>query len=287
MDSYRWLLAVQPVPIAVVLGWAGTVKLTGRRSPAAAARTALHRIVGETAAPRAYRGLGGVELAVAAALLVPALRLPAALGAVGLATGFAGYLSWARAVAPDSSCGCLSSRASRITWRALARAGLLLGLGLAALVAGLGQVAVGGGRSGWLGALAGHPVAALVAVLGELAVVVALSAELDRYWLLPLRRARLRLSHPLATGGFDVPLESSVQQLERSPAFARVGAALRSGIQDSWDEGEWRVLSYAAVIEGKRVTVVFAVPRLRYAPADVRMAVVDEADGRSPELVDA
>lgn len=283
MDSYRWLLDVQGLPVAAVLGWAGAVKLTGR-APKAVARTALHRIVGEAGAPRVYRVLGGVELATALALLVPAPRLPAALGAATLATGFLAYLSWARVIAPDSSCGCLSSRASRISWRALARAGLLLGL---AALAAAGAAGTAGTADGWPAAVAGHPVPALAIVVAELAAVLALSAELDRYWLLPLRRARLRWSHPLAGGGFEVPLESTVQQLERSPAFARVGAALRSGIQDSWDEGEWRLLSYAATVDGRPATVVFAVPRLRYAPDDVRVAVVDDVDGRSPELVDA
>jgi hypothetical protein len=108
----------------------------------------------------------------------------------------------------------------------------------------------------------------------ELAVVVALSPELDHRWLLPLRRWRVRLSHPLGNRPAEVPLESSVQQLWKSPAYESVVTQLSSDLLDHWDEGEWRLLTYAARTPAGPVTAVFAVPRLDYRPSDVRLALV-------------
>src|SRR5262249_55894893 len=113
--------------------------------------------------------------------------------------------------------------------------------------------------------------------LGEAAAVVALSAELDRYWLLPLRRLRVRWRHPLAGSvGLDAPAASTAHQLMRSPAYHAVGAFLRSDILDSWDEDGWRILSYSATHAQRRATGVCAVPRLSYQPADVGAVLVDE-----------
>ncbi|HEX6501524.1 MAG TPA: MauE/DoxX family redox-associated membrane protein [Micromonosporaceae bacterium] len=279
MDRYSWVAAVQPLPVAALLLWAGAVKLAGRRSAQAAARTALTRLVGTDRVAAAYRGVGAVEVLVGGFLLVTGAGTVAATGAATAATvlsaGFLGYLGWARAVAPDSSCGCLSARRSRITWRAFVRAGLLF---VAAAVATTAT-------DGWVPTIAAHPATSVATAVVELALICSFSAELDRYWLLPLRRLRVRLRHPLAGGGFDIPLESSVQQLERSEAFRRVGATLRSAVLDHWDEGEWRLISYAALVEGRRMTAVFAVPRLRYAPDDVRVALVEDAEAGDDQAV--
>jgi hypothetical protein len=123
-------------------------------------------------------------------------------------------------------------------------------------------------------------------VLVEVLVVLGLSPELDRRWLLPLRRLYYRLRpNPLAGAAHDLPLESTVTQLRNSDAYRRVAAALRSDVLDSWDEGDWRLVSYAARTgSGAGGTAVFAVPRLRYAPDAVRVAVV--ADG-APSLAPA
>jgi hypothetical protein len=109
-------------------------------------------------------------------------------------------------------------------------------------------------------------------LVAEAALVAVLSPELDRRWLLPLRRFRARISHPLAGRPFEVPLASSVQQLQKSDAYASIAGLLRSDLLDTWDEGEWRILTYSA----HRATAVFAVPRLRYAPAEVRVALVTD-----------
>ena len=107
-------------------------------------------------------------------------------------------------------------------------------------------------------------------------LIVALSPELDANWLLPLRRLRLRYRHPLAGRAFEVPLESTVQQLQKSAAYRSVVELLHSDVLDSWDEGEWRILTYSARRDAGPATAVFAVPRLRYSPELVRVALVDD-----------
>jgi hypothetical protein len=74
-----------------------------------------------------------------------------------------------------------------------------------------------------------------------------------------------------------MPLESSLQQLHSSPAYRQVGALLKSGLRETWDEEEVRVLCYTAEYEGKAATAVFAVPKQHYSPEDIRVALVDES----------
>lgn len=266
-----WFASLLPVIVGVVLTWAGAFKLLSRQAPAVARRTALVTLAGSGRAVPLFRAAGVAELAVGAALLVPpALPAEAAAAAV-LGTVFLGYLGYARTVVPESSCGCLSARHTPVRWRSAARAGML---------AGLSGLALAGDRW-WAGALAVRPVAGLAVLSGLALVMAALSEDLDRHWLLPLRRLRLRLSHPLgntAGAGFEVPVESSVQQLLHSPAYAAAGGWVRSDLLDSWDEGEWRVLSYAARFGERPATAVFAVPRTRYEPAAARAVLVDESD---------
>jgi len=68
-----------------------------------------------------------------------------------------------------------------------------------------------------------------------------------------------------------VPLESTVQQLWRSPAYKEVFTQLSSDLLDHWDEGDWRLLTYAARTPSGPATAVFAVPRTDYRPDDVRL----------------
>src|SRR5690606_3941458 len=123
-----------------------------------------------------------------------------------------------------------------------------------------------------------HPLTGSATLLAEAAALVTLSPELDRVWLLPLRRLRARLTHPL-TGGSGVPLLASVQQLQQSAAYRRVAVLLRSDVHEHWEEGDLRLVCYAARHQGRRATAVFAVPRLRYEPDAVRVALVDDATG--------
>lgn len=263
----EWPASVQPLLIGGTLLWSGGLKCFGRSARRAAERSALPSLVGEARALNAYRLTGAVELALAAVLLLPPAILAETVAAAVLSAGFLGYLSYVRIVAPDSSCGCLSKQPTPVTWRSFGRAGLLLATALAGTQA-----------TGWWGhGLTGRPVAAVALLAGEAAAMVALSPEADRVWLLPLRRMRIRLRHPLADHSFDMPIESSLQQLHGSSAYQRVGALLRSGLRETWDEGSVRMLCYTAEYDGQAATAVFAVPRQHYRPEDVRVALVDES----------
>lgn len=237
------------VIVAVALLWAGAFKLLSRRAPIAAAQSGLSRLVGTTHVVKAFRALGAVELAVAASLVVSPLP------AIALFTGFLGYLGYTRLVAPESSCGCTSARKAPIGWRNFAYAGGLLLLSLAALA----EIA-----APWWAAVA-------VAI-----VLAAVNPDLDRFWLIPLRHLKVRLTHPLQEATTDeVPLLASVQQLQRSEAYQRIGAQLRSDVVESWEEGEWRLIRYTVSQNGKPANAIFAVPRLDDAPERVRVAIVE------------
>jgi len=261
-----WFAALQPLLLAAVLLWAARAKLLGRAATANARRSALAPLVGERRVVAAFRLVAAAEAAIGVALLAPPAHWTESVAATALATGFLGYLAYARLAAPESSCGCLSARRAPVTWRSFARAGVLAGAGALSLWA----------ATGWPAALAERPLAAAAVLLGEGAAIVALSAEFDTIWLVPLRRLRIRLSHPLAGGGFEVPLQSTVTQLQRSAAYRQVARFLVSDVRDHWDEGEWRLLCYTARRDGQDTTAVFAVPRLRYEPDAVRVTLVDD-----------
>jgi hypothetical protein len=250
-----------------VLVWAAVLKLAGRSAEISARRSALSRLVGRDRVLAAYRTVGGVELAVGALLLLPPALPAEAWLSVTLCVGMLGYLAYARLAAPQSSCGCLGEKSAPVRWRAFARAGLLA---LASVGATMSTV-------WWGNAVLDRPLETVGVLAAGAALIVVLSAELDRLWLVPLRRLRLRFRHPLAGQPFTVPLESTVQQLQKSDAYRSVVELLRSDLLDSWDEGEWRLLTYSVRRESGPATAVFAVPRLRYNPELVRVALVDDA----------
>ncbi|GLZ80819.1 hypothetical protein Afil01_56260 [Actinorhabdospora filicis] len=263
---------VQALVLGAVLAWSGALKLFSRYAPAEARRTALAGLLGEKAVP-AHRVLGGAELALAALFLAPPALTAEAVAGIALTTGFLAYLTYAAVAAPDASCGCLGSRPARVTWRAFARAGTLLAAAVLALFAtGAWYTSILDGR-------------AIALVIGELALVAALSPELDHHWLTPLRRLRVRLTHPLASGVPVIPLDATVTQLVRSGAWRATSALVTSDVTDHWDEGEWRFLAYTARYDGEAATAVYAVPRLRYDPGAVRAALVAE-DGATLYAVD-
>ncbi|MBO0867315.1 MAG: hypothetical protein J2P15_02005 [Micromonosporaceae bacterium] len=245
--------AAVPPLLAAVLVWSGVLKLVG--SAGQVAGTALHRLLARREQTgrhtvAVYRTVGVIELAVAAALLaVPGPAAPVA--ATVLALGFLGYLWYAAVAAPTSSCGCMGGRAP-VSWRSFARAGAMVILALLAAVAGTG---------GWwsvprpatAGAFAG-------ALAGGGALIVAFSVELDRFWLLPLRRLRVRLPHPLGQARIGIPLQATVDQLQRSEAYRRVAPLLTSDILEHWDAERWRIVTYAARYQDRQLTAVFAVP---------------------------
>lgn len=265
------LIALQPLLLGALLGWAGLGKTFGRYTAERARRTALSRLLGQRHAPAAYRATGVVELLVAAALLTPASWRWEPVAVSALTICFLAFLGYTRLAAPDSSCGCLGTTAAPVSSRTLARAVLL--------VAGAGSIFLA--DQAWTAAAAERPMLCAVFGVSELAAFVGLSAELDRWWLFPLRRLRLRIAHPLTDRASHTPLASTVQQAQRSPAYRSLGGSVRSDVLDHWDEGDWRFLTYAVTTAGEPATAVFAVPLDRYDPEAVRVAVVDEDSGET------
>ncbi|TCC38657.1 MauE/DoxX family redox-associated membrane protein [Kribbella speibonae] len=262
------LAAAQPLLIALILAWSAYGKLT---SPDQADRTALPRLLGESGAARpgwfgasravaAYRGVAVLEIVIA--LLLLRSWAIGAVAAVALSVGFTGFLVYSKIVVPEASCGCAGKSARPVGHRAIGRALLLLATsGLAATAS-----------TGWWSAGAG-----LLVLVVEAAAFAMLSAELDRYWLLPLRRFRIRLGHPYAgTASDDTPLVATQRRVLLSPAYRAVDGLLRSDIHDYWDDEDWRYVSYAAKYDGRRATAVFAVPHQDSTPSAIRVAVVDE-----------
>ena len=186
------------------------------------------------------------------------------MAAAALAIGFMGYLTYAVIAAPQASCGCLGASHAPVSWRSFARAGVLLLAALAAAVAG----------TAWWSAIRTARVDAVLAA--EAAMFVALSPELDQYWLVPLRKMRARLTNPLAGAPDVVPLHATVTQLQRSEAYRRVAALLASDVREHWDADEWRIRCYAARYQDRPATAVFAVPLLREDPAAVWVSFVNE-----------
>ncbi len=310
--------ALAPLVLAGVLGPAGAGKLFGRGTARQAPRTALARLLRDGGrAAFVLRVLGAVELLLAAALLAPpATPLPGAAAAL-LGAGFLGYLGYARAAAPGSSCGCTARQDAPLTWRDFARA--------AAVLAGGGAAALA--QHPWWTVAARRPAAALWLVLAAAAALTALSADPDRHWRMPLRRLRLRIAghplaatgHPLAATGHPlaatgaptavpaagptevrpsgqaaVPVAATVELLERSRAWQSASRVVRSALLDHWDDGGWRILQFAGVHGGgaaaRPVLVLFAVDAAASLdtvrePA-VRVSVID-ADSGAPVMATA
>jgi hypothetical protein len=280
-----------PLVLAGLLGWTGSVKLFSRDTVRQAPRTALARMLRSSErAALVLRGVGAGELLLAAGLLaVPANPVPGAATAV-LGAGFLGYLGYGRALAPESSCGCSASEDTPITWRAFVRAAVVLAGGATAAVA----------HGTWWSTITERPGGSLAFLAVAAVVLAALSVDLDRWWLLPLRRLRLRVfGHPLFGGeaGDRVPVAASVELLEHSLAWQTASPVVRSGLLDHWEDGGWRILLYSGVYgtgeSARPVSVVFALDATagRDTPGDpvVRVSFVD-ADSGGPvarELLDA
>ena len=274
-----------PLVCAVLLAATGAGKLFGRQTAQLAANTVLVRVLGDARqATRALRALGAVELALAAALAGAPGTAGPGVATAALGVGFTGYLAYAKATAPESSCGCSAGAEGPIGLRAFSRAGLVAAGGVLAATA----------DSPWWSELSRRPAAGTAFLLLATAGLAALTADLDRYARVPLRRARLRLfGHPLppAAGrpGEPVPVDASVELLEHSLAWQTVQPVVRSALLDHWDDGEWRVLYYAGAYQDARGThaasVLFALDRTLTAdsapdPA-VRVSVIDDETGEA------
>ena len=280
-----------PLVLAVLLGWTGAVKLFGRGTAQQAPRTALARMLRSSEqATTVLRGVGAGELLVAAGLLtVPASPVPGGAAAL-LGAGFLGYLGYGRALAPESSCGCSANEDTPITWRAFARAAVVLAGGVTSAVA----------ADGWWHTVSGRPGASLGLLAVAAVVLGALSADLDRWWLLPVRRMRLRVfGHPLfgTSTGDAVPVAATIELLENSLAWQAASPVVRSGLLDHWEEDGWRILLYSGVYgrdeDARPVSAVFALDAAvsRVSPGDpvVRVSFVDADSGQpvATELLDA
>ena len=260
MNGVEWLVSAQQAVVGGVLLWASGFKLVHRNASTHARRSVLAELVGKDRVVGAYRAVGAVEAVIGLLLLAPPAYAAEAYAAAALSVGMLGYLAYGKLRAPDSSCGCLGDKHTPVSRRGFARAALLGVLSLFAATA----------TEPWFVS----PLATVGVVVVEAAVVVALSPELDGRWLLRLRRWRVRRSHPLAGHSIEIPLESTVQQLSKCAAYRSVVEQLTSDLLDHWDEGEWRLLVYAARTPEGPVTAVFAVPRLSYEPDRARVALV-------------
>jgi hypothetical protein len=271
-----------PLVCGALLAVTGAGKLFGRRTAQLAANTVLVRVLGNGhRAAHALRAVGAVELAVAAGLLaVPTTAVPGVAAAV-LGAGFTGYLGYAKATAPESSCGCSARDEGPIGARSFVRAGLVLVGGVVAATAG----------GPWWSQISRRPGWSVLALAVAAAVLSALSTDLDRVWL-PLRRLRLRVfGTPLSAGaGGRVPVEATVELLEHSLAWQASAPIVRSALLDHWDDEGWRVLRFAGVYEDARgarpVNVLFALDEsatvdTAASPA-VRVSVIDD---RTEEVV--
>ncbi|MFE7324855.1 MauE/DoxX family redox-associated membrane protein [Streptomyces sp. NPDC057565] len=283
-----------PLVLAGLLGWTGAVKVFSRGTAQQAPKTALARMLRSSErATTVLRATGTGELLIAAGLLViPANPVPGAAAAV-LGAGFLAYLGYGRTMAPESSCGCSAREDTPITWRAFARAAVVL----------IGGATVAVAQDTWWPAVSERTAGALVLLTGTAAVLVALSADLDRWWLLPLRRTRLRVfGHPLlgtAAGNHQVPVAASVELLENSLAWQAAAPVVRSALLDHWEDDGWRILQYSGVYgdgeNARPVAVVFAldatagrdtgddpVVRVGYVDADSGEAVAVDELGAVP-----
>ncbi|HEY5834643.1 MauE/DoxX family redox-associated membrane protein [Streptomyces sp.] len=265
-----------PLVFGVLLAVTGAGKLFGRQTAQLAANTVLVRVLGEARrATLALRTLGAAEVAVAAALLAAPASVAPGVATALLGAGFTGYLGYAKATAPESSCGCSARDEGPIGTRAFTRAGVVLLGGVAAATAG----------SPWWSQISGRPGPSAAFVVPAAALLLALTADLDRLWLMPLRRLRLRVfGHPLAGAGERVPVAASVELLEHSLAWVATAPVVRSALLDHWDDEGWRVLRFAGVYEDARgthpVSVLFALDRSATidttpSPA-VRVTLVDD-----------
>ncbi|TDP97275.1 MauE/DoxX family redox-associated membrane protein [Labedaea rhizosphaerae] len=244
------LAALAPLPVGVLLLLASRVKLLGKNTPEVARRSALRKLVGDERVVGAYRAVGAGELVLGALLVLPPSSVVEAAVATAACAGLLGYLGYARLKAPDSSCGCLSEKVAPVRWRSFARAALMLVTAAVAL----------GAPGYWLGAIADRPLATVGLLAGWFALASALSAELDGYWLVPLRRLRVRLSHPLGKFVPGIPLESTMDILYRSAEYRSAVGLIRSDVLEWWDEGTWRIVTFAARNGDEHGTAVFAVP---------------------------
>lgn len=271
-----------PLVCAVLLVTTGAGKAFGRQTAQLAANTVLVRVLNDgRRATLALRAVGVVELVLAAALFAVPDTVAPGVATAALGAGFTGYLAYARATAPESSCGCSARAEGPIGVRAFTRAGLVVAGGAVAATA----------DAPWWSQVSDRPAASAGVLVAAAAVLAVLVADLDRTLRVPLRRARLRLfGHPLppaGAAGDRVPVAASVELLENSLAWQAAMPIVRSGLLDHWDDEGWRVLHYTGAYRDARgshpASVLFALDltlTVDSAPHPaVRVSVIDDVTG--------
>jgi hypothetical protein len=263
--------SLTPLLLAGLLGWSGAGKLLSRSLIRQAESSALAQLLRTPRrAARALRAVGALEVLLAAALLAAPTAVLSGAATALLGAGFLGYLGYAKAVAPESSCGCSAREDTPVTWRSFARAGAVALGGTVTVLATVPWWQAGPERPG---------TSVLLLAVGAAALAY-LSATPDRPWLLRLRRLRLRLlGNPLPVGDAQVPVSASVELLERSLAWETASPIVRSGLLEHWDEAGWRILHYTGTHRERPVSVLFALDVEasldRPRGSAVRVSVVD------------
>lgn len=271
--------ALAPLALGAVLAWSGAVKLFGRGARRQAAGTALERFLDDLdRAIVVLRAVGCAELLVAAGLLAAPGTWPSGVAACCLGAGFVGYLTYAKVRAPESSCGCSAAREEPVGVTAFVRAALVVA----------GGVACAATAVPWWRAAAERPGATLAVLAVYAAAAVVLFTDLHHRAVLSLRRLRIRVfGHPLPADGRGVPLDGTVELLERSLAWEAAGPLIRSGLLDHWEADGWRFLLYSGERgtggAARRVSVLFALDakatlETAHTPA-VRVTVLDDETG--------
>lgn len=261
---------LQLLVVGLILLWAGTWKVFFTSSKEIALRSALALLFHREKTVRAVYQLAGlIELSVGSLLLLPQYHKWEVALAIGLTLVFVIYLAFSMKVAPERPCGCLGGRSVGVSWRTLARAGLLLSLSVLAWF----------GNSSWLTSVAGQPWLLVLGVL-EALLLVLLSPDLG--W--NLKNVIVAVKRLLQTNSvlkLFAPLErhEAVQLLRESyPFHALSNCCLQKGPMESWHNNSWYFLTYNAIYEGRRATAVFAIPLSRHVE-NVHCVLVDESDG--------
>jgi hypothetical protein len=262
---------VQALLVALVLSIAGTAKLADHSSRKTASISALVKIVrSERGVLRVVRLIAVLEISLALAILVlPNTVLPRT-GAAVVLFGSTLYLAWAIRAAPEAPCGCFGSVSrAPVSWRTLARAGLL---SVAALIASIDGTPL---------TAPNRPLPWMLLV-AEAILLAALSPELSvmKHWLLVGRKL------PRCIYSDELPA-ATLERLRRSPLWAELSPYLTTAHpDDQWLESCWRLFSFPARYDEKVVAAVLAA-KLPPGKLHYRAALVDEEEHRVVARIDA
>ncbi len=260
------IAAVQALVIGLLFAWTGTWKMLVPGGRIAALNSALDRMLPRREwTPVAHRLIGAGELVVAALLLLSPWYWLGIRIATLFSIGFLVYLVLALRIAPNQSCGCMGSNATKISRWSVLRAAWLLALTL------IGWRA----QNSWANALIAAPWLTLPIAI-EAVVTWQLSPELGPVLSLRalfIRAMRFRLDPDCHSVAFDwEPMEA---RLRNTATFQQLSPLI--GVRtDHWREGCLGFITYAAIYNKREATAVFAFP-VRFDAREVSAAVVDDS----------